>query len=220
MNRFVENPPGPLSRDMFSITLICVVVLCIFIICTWWGIGLRPDSTIYLGLWDEGRQQAPLYKALVATVNSVVQDPMRAAWIINLALYLVNSIAFFWIVKTCSGQPDIAFIASIILILLPQFAYVHYTVLSESLFLTLLLATIVALALHIQSGSWLWLIAASAGAAAAVLTRFAAAPLIGAAGLMLLAYGRGMLPQRFWRAVAFGFVSTVLFVGLLLINMA
>lgn len=185
----------------------------VYVLGTWRGIGLRPDSVIYLGFWDEGRQQAPLYTRMMDLGALGGADRMVVAWWLNLALLACNLVLVHAILARCSVRPLLSALALVALVLLPQFAYVHQTVLSEPVSILTLLATLALLAGALREGGMALVVAAGLMGAAAVLARFASAPLIGAGALALLFYAPGTWRERLLRAVVFAAIASVLFLG-------
>ncbi|NWH08873.1 MAG: glycosyltransferase family 39 protein [Alphaproteobacteria bacterium] len=186
---------------------------------TRWGIGLRPDSTLYLGLWSDGRHQAPLYGWLIEAAYIFLPSPKVAAWLANAALLFANLAIFGrMLMKARLSVVGVA-MGVLILLFLPQFLYVHVTVFSEPLFLLCIFATFLSVARYIERDSRQWLWIAAACAALTVLTRFSGVPLIGAMALVILAYDRGPLWQRrLPRSIEFGAIASAIFLVWLLLD--
>ncbi len=198
--------------------LLILLVAVLYVAGTWWGIGLRPDSSVYLNVWDEGRQQAPLYSWVMDIGSLAGVSAPAFAWLVNGLLLMLNVTLVWALLIQAQIDRTPAWVASALVALLPQFLYVHETALSEPLGITCLLACFFLLIRYREQGDVALLLLSAAFAAAAVLTRFAYAPVVGAGSLMLLIYGRGPLQRRFLDAMLYGALATGVFLAWLFIN--
>ncbi len=207
--------PNPILR-----AVIVALSVFLFVICTFLGIGLRPDSVIYLGLWEEGRQQGPLYAQLIDIASIFGSDVEVVAWYVNLILLLITvNLLFSELVRNGVDQ-KMAALGVVVIIFLPQFMYVHATVLSEPLYFALFLG-VLALVSRTMEGAGIWIcVAAGVVAGLSVLTRFSGIPIIAAGGLSILVYGCQNFKRRLSLSVLFSFTASVIFLGWLLYDRA
>ncbi|CAM4053856.1 glycosyltransferase family 39 protein [Palleronia rufa] len=187
--------------------------LILYVAGTWQGIGLRPDSVIYLSFWDEGRQQGPVYSMLIDLAAQLGGDRVVLARLVNLGLLLLNLSLFAHILVAARVRTVPMIAGMVALLFLPQFLYVHQTVLSEPLALALLLGALIFTARVMETGSWTALVLAAVLTALALLTRFSSAPLIGACALAILVYGREPLSARLIQSVVYGTISSGAFLA-------
>jgi len=178
------------------------------------GPGLDPDSASYLGAaesvlrtgavrapfaaWSSADSTSPLahfppgFSLAIAGIAALGLAPVQAARAIEAAAAFVTVGGGVWLVAGVAGSGAGA-VAGIVLLASPSLAFDHWQVLSEPLFLALLVA-----ALALMSGAarpWTYGLAA----AAAALVRYAGAAALGAA--VLWAFGRtGAIRVRARRA--------------------
>lgn len=195
----------------------CVALL-IYVLGTWHGIGLRPDSVLYLGAWEERRQQAPLYGWLIDFGVGFGLHRLFAAWLVNAVLLVVNLAVFMMLLREARVTTFGVLCATAIVLLLPQFSYVHLTVLSEPIFILCLLASLLFTARYLETRRRHDLVLGALFAGAMVLARFAGVPIVGVGALAILLYGQGGLKARFLESVLFGLIGVGVFIGWLVLD--
>ena len=211
MGKFAVSNPTKATWTL-AIAMLAGLAMVLFTLGTWWGIGLRPDSALYLGLWEESRhQQAPLYGWLIDLGAAGGIDRKSTAWLLNGVLLLFNLYLFLRLLAEAGATFPAQLTATILVIFLPQFIYVHQTVLSEPLFLSCLLVSYLFTARYLETRDRKSLYLGAVFASAMVLTRFAGIPIVGAGALALLLYGRGGFKQRLSDSLLFGFIAVGIF---------
>ena len=216
----MNNTTGEIRSNSWLVPICGVVGIAIvlFIAGTWQGIGLRPDSVVYLGLWNEGLAQAPLYTLLIDIGAATGLDVEQVAWTLNLVLLIATIVLLYSELMRNGVSAGLAFVGLVVIIFLPQYMYVHVTVFSEPLYILLFLSSMVLTARAIENQSY-WLCAlAGVLAGLSILTRFAGVPIIGGSGLAILLYGTAPFGRRLMQSVVFGGVASAIFVGWFLMN--
>ncbi len=190
------------------------------------GAGASPDSAVYLGAArgliageglvvpdpESGRLAPlahfpPLYPALLAAGGLAGGDPWRAARWISALLFGANAMLVGLAVRRASGSAACAALAAAIALFSVDLLYVHVHAWSEPLAIGLGTGALLAAAHHAASGGRGSLLAAALLSALALLTRFAALPLVAAAALGILWRGRGGVRERGRRAALYAGLS-------------
>jgi 4-amino-4-deoxy-L-arabinose transferase-like glycosyltransferase len=177
------------------------------------GLGVAPDSVVYL---DGARALAqgagyvtgtagplrpithfpPLYPALLAA-TSALGPALAAARILSIALRAVLLVVVWLGLTRVAGLGRLACALALGLIAVsPELTLAHATVYSEPLFLVTSVSGLFLLAAFLHRSKRGYLLAASVLLAAATLTRYVGISLLGAAGVLLVVW-RG----RPWKAV-------------------
>jgi hypothetical protein len=185
--------------------------LVLFLLCTWHGIGLRPDSIEYLGLAPEGFQQGPTYTGLISLLSAAGLSAIAAATALNFLLLLANLGLTALLLRGAEVPAALAALATALILLAPQFLYVHVTVLSEPLAIGLLLSVTCLLGVVLRGGSLKLAVAAGGLAGLCVLTRFALVPIVAAGSLALLLYHPAPFRTRLVSSFLYGGSASAIF---------
>lgn len=189
-----------------------VLAALLFILCTRHGIGIMPDSTRYMSLsalpWD-----APLYPALLQMVAATGIDIASGAWGIGLVLSALNAFLTWHILKVATGQANFAAMGTALIIIAPQSVALYAVAMSEPLFITMIMATLIAFIRYIRTSDQRWLIAVGAGVGLASLVRFTGPALGAAIALFLLIDTRYDLKRRIADVIRILLPSALMFLG-------
>jgi hypothetical protein len=184
----------------------------LFILSTRHGIGILPDSTRYMELaarpWD-----APLYPALLFGLAATGVDIARAAWAAGLALSALNAFLVWTLLRQAAGRTGPAALGTALVVVAPQSVALHALAMSEPLFLTMILATMLALLRYLRTDDRRWLLAAGCGVGLASLVRFTGPPLGAAIGLFLLIDPRWPMRRRIGDVLTVAAPAALLFLG-------
>ena len=181
---------------------------------TWWGIGVRPDSVTYLGLSQVTDPQAPGYTLLIrAWVAVSGLSPTHAAWWCNLLILFVNITLVWFCLKEGMRSTIGAALTLLLVILLPIFLYVHVTALSDSLFIALLLSSLLLLARYGETGGLLVVVLGGIATGLALVTRFAGAPIVPAGVMFILLFSPSRPAIRMLHASLFALAAALLYLG-------
>jgi hypothetical protein len=219
-SRMPSTIDKPFGRERVSgaVALVMLGTL-LFALGTRWGIGIRPDSVVYLGLADTGTTQAPLYSLLIGVARSWGLPPMRAAWWLNLLLMLANVLLVWHLLKLATSSATSALLGALAVLVLPAFLYMHETALSDGLFLMLILLFMLAITYYVEGGRRTALYASGLAGALAMLTRFAGFPLLAVGFVAILLFRRASWRTRLLDGLFFLAFSLGLFVAWLVGDM-
>ena len=191
-----------------------------------WGVGVRHDSLSYLTAaqslsrgeclcWLGSGEQpkplvhfGPLYPTLLALVTLLTPGVQEAARWTAAFLYGTNLAVWGGLVHLVTRRFWAGAVVSATLSVSPVLLEVHDAAMSEPLFLPLLALALLALTAYVIHGRRrdLWL--AAAVVSLALLTRYAAAPLL-LLGVGAVAFlGAAPLRQRLWDSARFGFAAS------------
>jgi Dolichyl-phosphate-mannose-protein mannosyltransferase len=168
------------------------------------GIGITPDSTIYIDAARHLRagdgfvaldghrgavpvtQYPPLYPALLALFGLACGDPLTAARPLHALLFGANVLLVGLLIRKATGaSPAPPPVGSLLAATSVDLLRIHTVAISEPLFLFLMTLSLYLLAGYARSRNWarLWLCSGLMGLA--LLTRYAGAALVAAAALHL-----------------------------------
>lgn len=186
------------------------------------GIGISPDSTVYLGAarnLSDGRgltmfdgrtltpapltHYPPLYPTLLAIVAAAVgaADPLYVARWISVLLFGVNIFLVGASVKAFAPRARWLPVAGALLMLAaPDMLQIHSMAWTEPLFITLCLSGLLLLAGYLDKQRAALLYAATLAIALALLTRYVGVVAVASLGCGLLLYGRKKFSRRLLEA--------------------
>jgi hypothetical protein len=167
------------------------------------GLGVRGDSVTYMAAAENmltGRGFSrptgigvkplthfpPLFPALLALERAAGIPLTEAARWTNALLFGINIVLLGWMVVRMTGRPWVGVAGAALALVSPTLVRNHLWVMSEPLFLTLCLVSLLALASYLESGQLRLLLVAAAAASLALLNRYAAAGLAASGVLGLL----------------------------------
>lgn len=222
-----------------ALLLLALLAVAIVILATKFGIGITPDSTVYLeaarnlikgqglvALAANGELQPmthypPLYSFLLALFG-VMFAPVEAGgrWL-QAVLFGANVLLVgIAIARYARDSFWLPVAGALLMLTAPDVAAVHTLALTEPLFLLLATSSLLALARYLETNRYGWLIAAASFAALALLTRYVGVTLIitGAAALFML--GKRQWRGRLSAALIFGAIACVPMVLWMIRNMS
>lgn len=178
-----------------------------------YGVGVGYDSYFYLttarnlaegkGLqWESaGNLQPlvhypPLYPVSIAFVYTFTRDLIRAATVVSAILIGMNVFLIGWIVYRFTTNNWLSFAASIVAMSSPILLDIHFEAMSEPLFLTLMLLSLLFLEKFLHTRKNGYLLISALAASAGFMTRYVGAALVGAAVISLLWLQNGSRRKR------------------------
>jgi 4-amino-4-deoxy-L-arabinose transferase-like glycosyltransferase len=175
---------------------------------TVWGIGVSPDSTVYIGaarnlLRGQGLKALsgrsmeleplthypPLYPLLLALAGGAGGEPLRAARWLNAFIFGINILlAGVAVGGYTRWSARAVALASLLLLAAPDMLQIHSMAWTEPLFILFCLAALLLLAAYLERGQRLLLLAAAVAVALGFLTRYAGVvlPATGVCGVLFL----------------------------------
>lgn len=189
-----------------------LVALLLFMLSTRHGIGILPDSTRYMSMaarpWD-----APLYPMVLQLVGLTGLDMVQSAWAVGLALTLINTALIWHIMRVSTGLRSYAAMGTALIVIAPHTVTLNALAMSEPLFLTLILTTIIAMIEYWRTGEEHWLVGAGLAIGLASLVRFTGPPLGAAIALYLLIDPRFGLGRRIVQVALVAAPSAIIFLS-------
>ena len=184
----------------------------LFLLGTHQGIGILPDSTRYMQI-SPVPYDAPLYAWLVGLGWLVGITPEPVAYAAGLLLYVVNTILIICILNIILDRKvGLLALATLLVLLAPQFIRAHIVAMSEPLFLCLILTSILLLVNFLDSEKTVLLVASGLVLGLAMLTRFTAAPFgLAFVTTLLVVAPRWKMTRRWRYIIALGLVSGSVF---------
>jgi 4-amino-4-deoxy-L-arabinose transferase-like glycosyltransferase len=216
-----------LSRRLFfALLLLSLLAVALVILATRLGIGVTPDSTVYLeaarnliggrgliALAADGELRPmthypPLYSSLLALIGLAHLSIEGAARWLQAFIFGANILLVgFVIARSARNSFWLPIVGALLTLTAPDVVAVNTLALSEPLFILLAVGCLAALAEYLKNVRPGWLVLAASLAALALLTRYVGVTSIvtGVAALLLL-------PKRDWRrrlasAVVFGAIA-------------
>ena len=193
----------PRRPDLIACAVIAVVAIALFIAAIPWGIGIRPDSAYYLGFPYYLQGQSPAYAWAINLVAATGLDRIMSATVLNAGFLLLNALLVYGLARGYGATVLISTVAAILLLTSPLVFELHVTVLSEPMFIFLMLLTLALLSLYAGSGALHLLLLAGLVSVLFFLTRFNGAPVWVVGALTALFLGPKHTRTRLIHAVAF-----------------
>lgn len=217
-----------LERNVFVVlALLSVAGILMILIGTRWGVGIKPDSTVYIGTARSllaggglivpfaGMEttaltlHAPLFPTLLAGLGVLGVDPLDGARWLNMVLFGANILLVGYVLYRVTGGASLtAIFGSVLLLTCVDIVRLHSVAATEPLFYLVSL-----LGVFLLAGSYErpWLLPASAASVAlATLTRYPGVALIVAGVVVLLLFDSGEpYRKRLAKAAIFAVISTL-----------
>ena len=187
-----------------------VTSIAIFLLNTRHGIGILPDSVAYMQI-GVARHFAPFYTWVLQAVAASGIDIVAGAKVLGLVLVGLNTFLTWQLILEATGSIRYAAAGTALIIASPVFVRMHSVAMSEPLFITLLLVALFTFVKGIAGRRLAWFATTGAVLGANMLTRFAAAPAIGALCLARLMHADRPFLRRLTDSFAIGVVSVVIF---------
>jgi len=200
---------------------------CILWIATRWGIGLYPDSIVYVGaarsivagdglrfLDDVGTfapvvQYPPLYSALVAAFGVIGLDPLEGARWVSILCYGANAMLAAYIAFSVTSSKGASLLVAFLALSGFPMVYIHSQALTEPMFIFLIFLALVFLARYL-SGSHPWtLYGCALCVGVSCLARYVGVAFIMTGAMALLCLSQGDWKKRIADMIKFGVVSSL-----------
>jgi 4-amino-4-deoxy-L-arabinose transferase-like glycosyltransferase len=189
-----------------------VASLALFLLGTRHGIGIFPDSVAYMRL-GVARHFAPLYTWYFLAASTFGADVVAAAKWLGFLLAGLNTALVWRILVRATDSPTYAATGTALVVLHPVFVEMHASAMTEPLFLTLLFVALLMFARALDDGRDVWFAAIGAVIGLAMLTRFAAAPILAAFCAYRLLHADRPLALRLYQCFWMGAVCLAVFGG-------
>ena len=197
---------------------------CFAIYCGWYGTapgaGISPDSTVYIGaarnlLAGHGLTVGgtpvthfpPLLSVLLALGGMLGPDPEVVARWLNAVLLGANVFLMGYAIHRTTGAVWTAVLGGLLTLVAGDIVEPHTWAWSEPLVLCVGLSGFLLLSSYFEDQRWLRLVGAAVCLGLAVLTRYAAIPMIGTAMLGILLFRRGRFGSRMRDLLVFTGIS-------------
>lgn len=210
---------------MASLAVLSLAGLALVFYSTPWGIGVGYDSVFYLSsaqnllqgrglIWPVGTNAyeplihyPPLYPLLLAGFGYIGVDLTAAARLVSGILFGVNVLLVGLLTARAARPCWVPIVVALLALGSPILLDVHLVAMTEPLFLCLLMLTLIALSVHLETGKAGFIGWAAGFTALASLTRYAG-PALAAAGFMaLLIFGHGGFVRRLRSGLTFVGIS-------------
>ena len=194
-----------------------------------WGIGLSPDSVVYIGaarsllagagfslpaewaLFSPITHYLPLYSSLLAVIAILGPDPLDGAIWLNVAVFGINIFLTGSLLFSALRSLQIAMIGSFLTLTLTAFpiVQVHTMAWSESSFILFELLSILLLLRYLKHPSKQTLVLASAVAGLSLLWRYAGRAVVASGMLAILFLGGREKREKLTDALVFAGIGVL-----------
>lgn len=174
------------------IVALAVAGILVLLFVTVWGIGVSPDSTVYIGaarnlLRGQGLKALsgrsteleplthypPLYPLLLALAGFAGGEPLRAARWLNAFIFGINILlAGVAVGSYTRWSVRAAALASLLVLAAPDLLQIHSMAWTEPLFILFCLAGLLLLAAYLERGQRLLLMSSAVAVALGFMTRY------------------------------------------------
>ncbi len=218
---------GESGPPLLWLAVIAALGAAAIVLCTGRGLMVNVDSAIYMGAArslsaGQGYRMEvfageskpltrfpPLTSVVLAAPAALGLDLLTAGRWLDALLLAGSAMLVGWLVYRHTGERALAVLGAALAATGSPMIAMHTALLSEPLFVFLVLLGILLLDGHLRGPRTSLLLGSAAAFALALLTRWPAAPFIGAGGLVILLWGRGKVARRLWEAVLFGVVAAL-----------
>lgn len=223
---FPKPDSGAHSTGALHAALVCALfsmtAVWMIFVATRWGIGLTPDSTVYIGaarnivrklglVHPPGTPMThypPLYPLTLAGASVFGTDPLHSARWVHGFLFAANTGVLGYLFYRASGRSIIGWsLGSILLITSPAMLLIHSMAWSEPLFVFWTLLSLIGLAGYLETSRRSSLVLAAVFTALAFLTRYIGASLALAGAAAVFLFSKNPVLQRIRHAALFGAIS-------------
>jgi 4-amino-4-deoxy-L-arabinose transferase-like glycosyltransferase len=204
---------------------------CILLTTTRWGIGLYPDSIVYIGtarsildgdgfrfLNDVGEiapvtQYPPLYSYLIAAFSMVGLDPLEGARWISVLCFAGNALLVAHIAYRATLSYRASLLACFFALTSFPMVYIHSQALTEPMFIFLILLGFSFLAFYFQRSRPWMIYAASLSIGLSCLARYVGIAFVLTGAIAILWLSETSWKQRFAHATLFGVLASSPFIA-------
>ena len=226
------------NKKLFvAIGLLAIIGATALWFCTPWGIGLTPDSAMYIGtarglLAHQGfalpvvdnrysyvTHYMPAYPAVIALICKCVPRPLESAKIAEVIFFAANiALAGIVIYFATQGSAVAALIGAGLILISPDMLSIHAYALTEGMFLLLIIAAAAVTARSIEQPRIAGFIAAGALLGVSYLTRYMGLAFVAAAGMAIVLLGRAPWRKRLLYATITGATAAIPIIAWMLRN--
>lgn len=211
---------------VFLLAVISILGIGVLLFSTIWGIGISPDSTVYitaarnlsngLGYTQVSSQGElipvrvflPLYPALLSVFGVFGIDPLQGARGLHSFLFGINIfLAGFLVYRYTHGSLWASLLCSFLFLFSNHMLYIHSVALTEPLFVFLGLLGLFGLTRHIENPKPLLLLGSSLAMGLAFFTRYPGIVWIPASMVGLFLLSKKTARARITDCLVFGFIS-------------
>jgi len=196
------------------------------IIATHLGIGLYPDSIVYIGtarrilngdglrfLNDIGQiapvtQYPPLYSLTIAALGVLGLDPLDGARWISLCFYAANAFLAAWIVQRVTSSIWASWLACFLALTAFPMIYISSQALTEPIFICFVLLALIMLGDFFTTGESSRLYGAALLIGISCLVRYVGLAFLATGGFAILIFSRTSWTARLWDAAKFGILGS------------
>lgn len=197
-----------------AVSVIALLGATVLWLSTRWGIGLSPDSVVYVSaarslLGGSGFsvpsysgpfipivQYPPLFSSCLAALGVLGLDPLAGARWLNVFLFAANIALAGFMVRLATQSFGASIVGSIVAALSFPFVQIHSMAWSEPLFVFCSFLGLALLAYHLETRRPRLLIASALLVGLGFLTRYAGAATVVAATTGIVLLGRATMRQR------------------------
>jgi hypothetical protein len=219
------------TNDLGIVFALAVLAAIVIWLATRFGIGVTPDSTVYIdaaqklldgrglvvlkasGEWKPLTHYPPLYPSVLALLARVgdflggfsIETVARS---LNSVLFGANVLLVGMAIRSYARDSyRLPILGAALTLTAPDIAGIHTFALTEGLFIFLSLSGLFSLARFIDTGRRAWLIASAAVIALALLTRYVGVTLVFTGVLVLLFVNGRTFRKRCFDALSFGLIA-------------
>ena len=196
------------------------------IIATHLGIGLYPDSIVYIGtarsilngdglrfLNDMGQiapvtQYPPLYSLMIAALGVLGLDPLDGARWISLCFYAANAFLAAWIVQRVTSSIWASWLACFLALTAFPMIYISSQALTEPIFICFVLLALIMLGDFFTTGESSRLYSAALLIGISCLVRYVGLAFLATGGFAILVFSRTSCTARLRDAAKFGILGS------------
>jgi 4-amino-4-deoxy-L-arabinose transferase-like glycosyltransferase len=221
-----SGPPG--SRLVPYILLLLFIGIGMFLVwySTIWGAGLISDSFQYTASarslasgdgfslpYGDGELQPmtkypPMFSILLAGFELLGGTALQGARILNIILFGLNIFLVFYSTRRLAHSNGFALLAALLFAISFVMVEAHSWALSEPLYISLSLASILLIQKYFEETGASWIVLAALAASAAFLTRYVGVSLVLSIGIVILLI-RTTVRQRVRDVVLFGGIAVL-----------
>lgn len=220
------------SNNILKVVVLCGVLallgICAQIVITRHGIGVSPDSVIYIGTartlieghrlgmptCDGGyapmTQYAPLFPLALAGTGLLGVDPLDGARWLNAFFFGANTLLVGLLIHKYTPHLGAALAGALLFMASGDILRVHLWAWTEPSFIFLMLLGLMLLQIHVDTGDRYYLAGAAVTIALAFLDRYAGAALVWAGVGGILVLGKGSIRERVCYCLCFGAITCLL----------
>jgi 4-amino-4-deoxy-L-arabinose transferase-like glycosyltransferase len=213
---------------ILAIALLSIAGAATLLFCTSWGIGLAPDSAMYIGMargllaghgcaipvagnrYSVVTHYLPAFPAAIALISKLGAKPLEAARLVEVIFFAANiAMAAVVIHLATQGSKAAAVVGAALMLIAPDIIWIHSFALSEALFLLLLVVAAAATARNIERPRIAELLITGILLGLCYLTRYMGIAFVAAAVMAITLLGRFPWRRRLLNAAIVGAIAAI-----------